>query len=49
MHDYGINMRYLGLMYDHCSLKFIKSYLMSEMAARATKSLFRKTIQDIII
>lgn len=46
MHDMGINMRYLGLIYENCTLKFVKTYIMSEMAARAARALYRKTIQD---
>jgi hypothetical protein len=46
MHEMGINMRYLGMIYENCKLKFIKSFIMSEMASRVARALFRKTIQD---
>lgn len=39
-------MRYLGMIYENCKLKFIKSFIMSEMASRVARALFRKTIQD---
>lgn len=47
MHEMGINIRYLGLIYENSTLAFTKSYIMSEMAARASKALYRKTFQDI--
>lgn len=47
MHEMGINIRYLGLIYENSTLAFTRSYIMSEMAARASKALYRKTFQDI--
>lgn len=42
-------MRYLGHIYEGLTTNFAKRILMSEMAARSVKTLFRKTIQDIIL
>ena len=47
LHSKGINMRYLGLIYEYASLPFTKSCILAEIAARTCKTLFRKTIQDI--
>lgn len=44
-----MNVRYLGHIYEHSSTTFQKRVLMSEIAARSCKSLFRKTLQDIIL
>jgi len=41
-------MRYLGAIYENLKGNFPKTYLMTEMAARTSKALFRKTVQDII-
>lgn len=47
MHGNGVNMKYLGLIYEHSTLSFTKSFIISEIAARMCKALFRKTLQDI--
>jgi hypothetical protein len=46
-HGKGINLRYLGQVYDYLKTTFQRRILMSEMAARSCKGLFRKTLQDI--
>jgi hypothetical protein len=47
LHSKGINIRYLGHIYSHLKSNFQKRILMTEMAARCCKSLFKKTIQDL--
>lgn len=42
-------MRYLGHLYQHLTTPFQQRVLMSEMAARSCKALFRKTLQDLIL
>lgn len=42
-------MRYLGHLFERVGTGFQKRVLMSEMAARSCKSLFRKTLQDIML
>jgi hypothetical protein len=49
MHEKGVNMRYLYLVYDNSKLNFTRTYIISEIAARVCKALFRKTIQDAIL
>lgn len=49
LHGRGVNVRYLGHLYERVRTAFQKRVLMSEMAARSCKSLFRKTLQDIML
>lgn len=46
MHEVGINVRYLGSIYNKITDQFVKSQLLSEMAARTVKSFLSKTLQD---
>lgn len=48
-HRKGVNLRYLGHLYEHLSTSFQKRVVMSEMAARSCKTLFRKTLQDLLL
>jgi len=49
LHSKGINIRYIGHIYDLLLTTYAKRILMSEIAARSIKTLFRKTIQDILM
>lgn len=43
MHEYGINIRYIGSLADKVGLLFNKKILETEMIARAAKRYFFKT------
>ena len=47
LHQYGVNVRYLGLAYDNLKEQYPKRLLMTEIAARVIKMLFKKTLTDI--
>ncbi len=47
LHQYGVNVRYLGLAYDNLKEEYPKRMVMTEIAARVTKHLLKKTLQDI--
>lgn len=49
MHEMGVNIRYLGSIYENCTLSFTRGCIISEIAARTCKALFRKTIQDLTL
>lgn len=49
LHGKGVNVRYLGHICEHVGTAFQKRVLMSEIAARSCKWLFRKTLQDILL
>jgi hypothetical protein len=49
LHEKGLNLRYLGHIYENLTTPFQRRLIMSEIAARSCKSLFRKTIQDIVL
>ena len=47
LHSKGINIRYLGHIYEYLQTPFQKQFLLSEIAARTCKTLLRKTVQDL--
>ncbi len=49
LHEYGINMRYIGSLADKVNLDFNKKILETEMVARACKRYFFKTFHELII
>ena len=44
-HSEGVNIRYMGLAFDNLSEVYAKKSLMTEITARVTKLLLRKTLQ----
>lgn len=46
LHGKGINLRYLSHLYECLKLSMQKEFVMTEMAVRSCKSLFRKALQD---
>ncbi|CAK4575691.1 unnamed protein product [Aphanomyces euteiches] len=46
MHREGINMRYIGRMYEMTNVKYVRRFLLTEMIARAAKVLFRAMIRE---
>ena len=49
LHEYGINIRYIGSLAEKVNLEFNKRILETEMIARACKRYFFKTFQDIAL
>jgi len=47
MHEYGINIRYIGSLAEKVNLEFNKRILETEMIARACKRYFFKTFLDL--
>jgi hypothetical protein len=46
MHMSGLNIRYLGLLYDNAKEQWLKGLLLSEIVARAAKYFLRYDLQD---
>jgi hypothetical protein len=49
LHTKGVNIRYTGHLYSNLKALFQKRFVMTEMAARSCKALFRKTLQDLAL
>ena len=49
VHLYGINMRYLGVIYKKVKLTWLKRILQAEIAARCLKNYFRLDMQSSIL
>lgn len=49
LHKAGINMRYLGLLLDHCKEPWLKAIVTSEIIARAAKYFLRYDLQDSLL
>lgn len=45
LHGYGINVRYLGIVYEHCPNVDYGKYLMAEMMARVLKNVLRERMR----
>ena len=48
LHEYGINIRYIGSLAEKVNLDFNKKILETEMVARACKRYFFKTFHEVI-
>lgn len=46
MHMSGLNIRYLGMLYDNAKEQWLKSILLAEIVARAAKYFLRYDLQD---
>jgi hypothetical protein len=46
MHLTGLNIRYLGLVYDHAKEQWLRTILNSEVLARSAKYFLRYDLQD---
>ncbi len=46
IHLYGLNVRYIGLIFKKTKLKWLKKLLQAEISARCLKNYFRKEIQS---
>ena len=48
-HEYGINIKYLGKLYNSVNQVYIKSLIKSEAAARMFKIILEKKLQENIL
>ncbi|KAJ3437623.1 eukaryotic translation initiation factor 3 subunit eif-3 [Anaeramoeba flamelloides] len=48
MHEYGINIKLLGLIYEKVQSPYIKELILYEMIARTTRYIFNKEIREKI-
>lgn len=47
-HRHGVNIRYLGEVYDKASVPLVRKICMSEIASRSAKVVFRASVQETI-
>lgn len=46
LHHSGLNMRYLGLLFDNAKEQWLKGILLAEIVARAAKYFLRYDLED---
>ena len=49
LHEYGVNMRYLGVLLERVNLNWIKEIVMSEICARSAKNFINFDLQDCLL
>ena len=48
LHEKGINVRHMGLVYHHCTKDEVRTALLAEMVARTIKNLMRHAARDSV-